>query len=73
MSTKPQPKDMANNQWLRAHGYKSMHDFMIQYGFKPFSPDEKEDAERLLESMKDDDQEEHDKRERQTQAGENGG
>lgn len=38
---------------------KGMHDFMIQYGFKPFSPDEKEDAERLLESMKGDDQEEH--------------
>lgn len=61
-----QPKDKTTNQWLRDHGHKSLHQFMIENGFKPHSADAQKDAQRLVESLK---QEEQDAFEAEAAAG----
>lgn len=48
--------ETTTNQWLHEHGYKSLHQFMVEYGFKPHSDEDKKDAERLVASFQKEEQ-----------------
>lgn len=49
-----QPRHKSDSTWLRDAGYTGLPQFMIDYGLK--FPSEIDDAKRLIDSFRDDDQ-----------------
>lgn len=59
------PKTKSVSQWLHDMGYRGgLHEFCINYGFKPFDSDEQDDARDLVEQFRDEQQEEWEARRR---------